>query len=44
MEERFECVYDALELLALEVADLPLDISMSMSMFESFWTIGLEKV
>jgi len=28
MEERFECVYDALELLALEVADLPLDVTI----------------
>ena len=41
IEDRFEYTDNALELLILEKADLPLGILMSMSMFELFWTVEL---
>jgi len=41
MEDTSECVNNALELLTLEEADLPLGVSMSISIFEMSRTVGL---
>ena len=41
MEETLECANNSLELW---IADLPLGVSISMSIFMLFWTIGLKSV